>query len=259
MLFLLVRLIVGIGAIWQLSARSDDFNDLIPYVHSGWKRSVNVSARAIAITVPMVWGLFRPVILLPALMRTNWQPERQRAVLLHELAHIQRQDWLMQTMARITCAMYWFNPLCMVCRTSYAGRRRNVRAMIMYSTQGINQLTMPNTCSILCEISRRCAPFRGRLWRWYGNPKLRGGSEQFSLKHRNRKPMTKIAVVIGLLALICFAVPMGVMRLTKAVDPIDDPALMDETYEHKEQIYGLMADGTRWRTYDLLRAELHLG
>ena len=59
--------------------------------------------------------------------------------------------------------------------------------------------------------------------------------------------------------MICFAVPMGVMRLTKAVDPIDDPALMDEMYDHKEQIYGLMADGMRWRIYDLLRAELILG
>ena len=173
------RLIVGIGAVWHVSARSDDFNVSIPYVHSGWKRSVSIR-QSEAVTVPMVWGLFRPVVLLPA-DAGEWEPEQQRAVMLHELAHIQRQDWLMQTMAQITCAVYWFNPLRLVCCTSYAEQRRNVHVMIMYSTRGINQPPTPNICSILCETSRGCTPFRGRLWQWYGNPKLRRGSKRFSL------------------------------------------------------------------------------
>ena len=108
-LFLLVRLIVGISAVWYISIRSDPFTGSVPYIHPSWKRPVNVRLSD-SVTVPMVWGLFRPVILLPA-DADEWEPERQRAVLLHELAHIQRQDWLMQTMAQITCAVYWFNPL----------------------------------------------------------------------------------------------------------------------------------------------------
>ena len=119
-LFLLVRLIIGIGAVWHLSARSNHFEGLIPHMRPNWKRSVSVRFSD-AVTVPMVWGLFRPVILFPA-DADEWEPERQRAVLLHELAHIQRQDWLMQTMAQITCAVYWFNPLCMVCSAPDAGR-----------------------------------------------------------------------------------------------------------------------------------------
>ena len=109
MLFLLVRLIVGIGAVWHLSNRSHHSKGLNPHLPPNQKRSVSVRQNE-AVTVPMVWGLFRPVILLPADV-DEWEPERQRAVLLHELAHIQRQDWLMQTMAQITCAVYWFNPL----------------------------------------------------------------------------------------------------------------------------------------------------
>ena len=108
-LFLLARLIVGIGAVWHLSARSSQFKGSIPHIRPGWKRTVSVR-RSDAVTVPMVWGLFRPVILLPA-DADEWEPERRRAVLLHELAHSQRQDWLIQTMAQITCAVYWFNPL----------------------------------------------------------------------------------------------------------------------------------------------------
>ena len=120
-LFLLARLIVGIGAVWHLSARSNAFGGSIPYMRPDWKRSVSVRLSD-AVTVPMVWGLFRPVILLPA-DAEDWQPERRRAVLLHELAHIQRQDWLIQTIAQITCTVYWFNPL-----VWFAARRMRAEA-----------------------------------------------------------------------------------------------------------------------------------
>ena len=75
----------------------------------------------------------------------------------------------------------------------------------------------------------------------------------------NRRPMTKVVVAIGLFALTCFAVLIGAMQLTETVDSIDDPALLNEVYERKEQIYGIMVNGKRWRIYDLLRAELILG
>jgi beta-lactamase regulating signal transducer with metallopeptidase domain len=60
--------------------------------------------------MPMTWGVWRPVILLPADARA-WPAERRRDVLLHELAHVTRQDFLTQLIARVACAAYWFNPL----------------------------------------------------------------------------------------------------------------------------------------------------
>jgi TonB family protein len=56
------------------------------------------------------WGAFRPQILLPA-GATAWSPARIHAVLGHEIAHIQRQDWLVQLAAEGLRAIYWFNPL----------------------------------------------------------------------------------------------------------------------------------------------------
>ena len=108
-LFLFARLIAGIGAVWYISARSDDFNDAIEHLQLDLKRQCRVR-RSDAVAVPMMWGFFRPVILLPT-EANSWEPERLRAVLLHELAHVQRRDWLMQTIAQITCAVYWFNPI----------------------------------------------------------------------------------------------------------------------------------------------------
>jgi beta-lactamase regulating signal transducer with metallopeptidase domain len=59
---------------------------------------------------PMTWGVRKPVILIPS-SASAWSWSRRRDVLLHELAHIKRHDYLTQLCARYACALYWFNPL----------------------------------------------------------------------------------------------------------------------------------------------------
>ncbi len=58
----------------------------------------------------MTWGVRRPVVLLPA-GATTWPEARRRVVLLHELAHHRRRDYLSHLAAHVACALYWFNPL----------------------------------------------------------------------------------------------------------------------------------------------------
>lgn len=60
--------------------------------------------------IPMTWGIFRPLVLLPARGSASSQ-QRRRMVILHELAHIERLDLPVQLLARFVCAVYWFNPL----------------------------------------------------------------------------------------------------------------------------------------------------
>ncbi|MGV3663376.1 MAG: penicillin-binding transpeptidase domain-containing protein [Prosthecobacter sp.] len=60
--------------------------------------------------VPMVWGVWRPRLLLP-LGFESWSPEKLRGVLLHELAHLKRRDPLALWTAQWVKALHWFNPL----------------------------------------------------------------------------------------------------------------------------------------------------
>ena len=215
-LFLLARLIVGIGAVWHLSARSNSFSGSTPHVHPDWKRPVSVR-QSDTVTVPMVWGLVRPVILLPA-DADEWEPERRRAVLLHELAHIQRQDWLIQTIAQITCAVYWFNPLIWL-----AARRMQAEMEQACDDHVLNSgYQSTDYAQHLIDIVRniKVTGTATRSAVAMARPsKIEGRLRTVLAENRNRRPLTKIAVAIGVLTLTCFAVPMGVMQLAEALDP----------------------------------------
>jgi len=59
--------------------------------------------------MPMTWGVFRPVVLLPA-DDFDSTIEQRLDVLRHELAHVRRYDCLTQLVGQLACALHWFNP-----------------------------------------------------------------------------------------------------------------------------------------------------
>lgn len=61
-------------------------------------------------SVPCMWGLWRPVVLLPS-TAAGWSAAQLRAVLRHEFAHAARRDYLTRWFATIVCALHWPNPL----------------------------------------------------------------------------------------------------------------------------------------------------
>ena len=58
----------------------------------------------------MTWGVFRHAIILPS-NAMLWTERRQHAVVAHELAHVKRNDGMMQFLAQVLCSIYWFNPV----------------------------------------------------------------------------------------------------------------------------------------------------
>lgn len=56
------------------------------------------------------FGVIRPRVLLPS-HASEWDTDRIRVVLSHELAHIERGDWVVQVGADLLRIVFWFNPL----------------------------------------------------------------------------------------------------------------------------------------------------
>jgi TonB family protein len=115
-LLVLARLLLGMQRVRRLARRASSVED------SAWSEALEEASRSLGVAVPvrllqsprvalpMTWGVWQPVVLLPD-DAGEWPPERRRAVLLHELAHVKRRDCLSQVLAQAACAVHWFNPL----------------------------------------------------------------------------------------------------------------------------------------------------
>lgn len=89
-----------------------------PFVPSGRRSgheeiASEVPLFAADVSVPLVTGLFRPVILMPR-AAADWPEPQRSAALRHELAHLERNDLWVNFAAAVVCAIYWFHPLAWV-------------------------------------------------------------------------------------------------------------------------------------------------
>jgi bla regulator protein blaR1 len=62
------------------------------------------------IKIPAVVGFLKPVILVPVGMLAHISPQQVESILLHELAHIRRQDYLLNLIQHLVDTIFFFNP-----------------------------------------------------------------------------------------------------------------------------------------------------
>ena len=60
---------------------------------------------------PFVCGVFKPILILPISMLSESRSEEMLGVLAHELTHLKENDVRWNLLARICCAVGWFQPL----------------------------------------------------------------------------------------------------------------------------------------------------
>lgn len=76
----------------------------------GIKREVRLIAST-RIESPSVWGVWKPVLLLPTNFAACLSDEELQAVLTHELVHVKRLDNLTGNLQMLLCCALWFHPL----------------------------------------------------------------------------------------------------------------------------------------------------
>lgn len=60
---------------------------------------------------PGVFGIFRPVLMLPAGIADRLTPAQMNAILAHEMSHIRRRDNLTAALHMIVAGVFWFHPI----------------------------------------------------------------------------------------------------------------------------------------------------
>ena len=76
----------------------------------GVKRAVRLRVMPQSIS-PAVYGLFRPVVLLPQTLADRLSPAQLRPVLLHELIHLRRRDVWVNCAQTLLQIVFWWHPL----------------------------------------------------------------------------------------------------------------------------------------------------
>lgn len=64
-----------------------------------------------ALSTPLSFGLWRPIVLVPAALLTGYPPAFLEALLAHELAHVQRRDYLVNLLQSQVEVLCFFHPV----------------------------------------------------------------------------------------------------------------------------------------------------
>ena len=91
-------------------------------LHIGIKKKVQVWLSE-CIDVPSVIGFMKPVILLPVAVVNHLSVNQTEAILLHELAHIKRNDYLINLLQSVIEIILFFNPFAILL-SRYAKKER---------------------------------------------------------------------------------------------------------------------------------------
>ncbi len=92
--------------------------------HLGIKRKVEVWISK-KVDVPCITGYFKPLILLPFTTLNNISTSQAEAILLHELAHIKRNDYLVNLVQSFMELILFFNPFAMLLGKAARKEREN--------------------------------------------------------------------------------------------------------------------------------------
>ena len=106
--------------------------------------SLNIS-RAVKVKLsedvssPMSYGLFKPVVALPV-TAADWSRSTLEDVLIHELSHIKRLDWLTMLFCHLLTSVFWINPLVWFAkrRVDEAAEQSCDAAVLRHGKDGIN-------------------------------------------------------------------------------------------------------------------------
>jgi beta-lactamase regulating signal transducer with metallopeptidase domain/tetratricopeptide (TPR) repeat protein len=227
-LILLGRMLLGICGVWIVARRSESVTDeatlrelVVAVDHLRLRREVRL-LRSPAISVPVVWGFFRPILLLP-LSSTEWSSERLRVVLMHELAHVTRCDGVTLLLSRAAVAIFWFHPL--MWSLERASRRECERACDdLVLAAGTKASEYAEHLLSIARALPHFDPFRSVTLAMSRRSQLEGRLLSILHPHIPRSSFSRRAVLFSAALALLLIVPLAAVRVVASPSGVSKPS-----------------------------------
>jgi len=162
------------------------------------------------VSSPITFGFFKPIVLLPTWFFTGMTPEQCEAVILHELAHIRRHDYLTNIVQIAIKTVFFYHPAVgFICKTLDADREHACDDFAVMMTKNPESLaTALGTIRLKAardggvfalSADGRDAPLMGRLKRLMGTAGSRRGT---SLRKGTSRGLAATAMMVSAAAIV---------------------------------------------------------
>ncbi|HUW17993.1 MAG TPA: M56 family metallopeptidase [Sedimentisphaerales bacterium] len=220
-LLLLQRAICARKLVAQARNANNIMNSVLKYCREciGVKTEVVLKVSA-KVTSPVVYGLWRPVILVPHNLAPSLGSRHLRSVLLHELAHIKRGDlWanLIQTVLQI---IYFYNPLLWVANSIIRRVRDQAVDERVVSAMGEKGRWYPETLVNLGKLKSNRPALNLRM---VGVAESRSSLAE-RIKHINSRPTSSGTKVASLMLILVGVVTAFLLPAAEAAEKAPEAA-----------------------------------
>jgi bla regulator protein BlaR1 len=152
----LVRVISGMMYLRSLRlnalAVSHNWEEKVKGLAIGLHITRKVSVAEARVSTPMVIGYLKPIVLFPIGLMSGLAPEQVEAILLHELAHIRRHDFVVNLFQCMMESIFFFNPIVWI----LSARIRTLREHCcddLVIKKGVNPLAYVKTLALVEETA----------------------------------------------------------------------------------------------------------
>jgi beta-lactamase regulating signal transducer with metallopeptidase domain/Flp pilus assembly protein TadD len=216
-LLLLVHMLIGMIGVWYVARNAEELTHdtallELDYARDQLALGMNVRLlRSSRISVPVLWGVRKPVLLLPPDVVT-WPSERLRVVLLHELAHLKRFDGISLILTRIAVSLFWFHPLAW--SLERAGRSECERACDdLVLANGTKPSEYADHLLAIARSMPSFDPFRSVTLAMSRKSQLEGRLLSILQPHVVRRVFSGRGVAIACALAVAVIVPVSALRL----------------------------------------------
>jgi carboxyl-terminal processing protease len=189
--------------------------------------------------LPMTWGVWRPVVLLPGGAEC-WTEEHLKMALVHELAHVRRRDFAIRILARLSCAWHWFNPLAWLAARRLREEQERACDDIVLD-RGVDPVEYASGLLALAAFGVPRGPgFLAAAGMATGSPverRLRSILDPT----QDRRPLARRQVALAALAMVCLLAPLATAKIGMA-GAVADPQRADAPSAKRENSSNEPAD-----------------